>query len=163
MTFSDCCVQKKMSKVALIHLIFMAHNKKHLTPEQKRTRENPHRNYRDQKKLSGLLSFGLMSIIWWEEALGLSCLCNCIKPVKEHIEPGRRRNVCLHRQINIHISHRTQALLDLLRALSATTGEKKRTLLILFTLLNMDLPSGNTAAKPIDMGACVTARICHVW
>lgn len=36
-----------------------------------------------------------------------------------------RRNECFHRQITIHISHRTQALLDLLQTLSATTEEKK--------------------------------------
>lgn len=58
--------------------------------------------------------------------------------MQSHTEHLLWRNECLHRQITIHISHRTQALLDLLETLSATTEEKR----ILFTLLNTDQSSG---------------------
>lgn len=55
MTFPGYHDQK--SKVALIHLIFMARNKKHLSLEQKRTEESLKKNHKDQRWHLGLLDF----------------------------------------------------------------------------------------------------------
>lgn len=80
----------KMSKVALIHLIFMAQKRKHLSLEQRKAGESLQKYHKDQRWGLGLLDFDPR--FWFgekrhrEQAAYLTVF---IKQVKGYAEPDR--------------------------------------------------------------------------